>query len=129
VTANKITSTCCDGKEHHLTLAKDAKVTCDGKVSKLEDLKVGTPVCVTACENDKTKTSRVAAGSKTPAATRQSYRRNENLTGISLNSFWRNNKLFRNKMMRIKSLGLLCLTCAMGTTMLTSNLCAQQTKS
>jgi len=69
VSADKITSTCSEGKEHHHTLAKDAKVTCDGKVSKLEDLKVGTPVRVTACENDKTTTSRVAAGKKTPIVT------------------------------------------------------------
>ena len=64
VSGNKISSTCVDGEEHHHTLAKDAKVTCDGKHSKLEDLKVGMPVRVTTCTDEESQASCVAAGKK-----------------------------------------------------------------
>jgi hypothetical protein len=44
----KLTMTDKDGKnEHTHTVAKDAKVTCDGKECKLEDLKPGFMVTVT----------------------------------------------------------------------------------
>ena len=64
VSGNKITSTYGEGDEHHHTLAKDAKVTCDGKESKLDDLKVGMPVRVTTCTDDDAKASCVSAGKK-----------------------------------------------------------------
>ena len=64
VSQNKITSTCAKGDEHQHTLAKDAKVVCDGKPSKLKDLKVGIPVSVTACIEDNSKTTCVTAGKK-----------------------------------------------------------------
>lgn len=64
VSENKITSTCCEGDEHQHTLAKDAKVTCDGKQSKLENLKAGMPVRVTTCAEDDSKASCVSAGKK-----------------------------------------------------------------
>ena len=62
VSASVITSTCVEGDEWQHTLAKNAKVTCDGKPSKLADLKVGTAVRVTVCADDDSKTSCVAAG-------------------------------------------------------------------
>jgi uncharacterized Zn finger protein len=68
VSENKITSTCVEGDEHHHTLAKGAKVTIDGKESKLTNLKVGMPVRVTTCADDDSKTSCVSAGKKTSAA-------------------------------------------------------------
>ncbi len=64
VSGNKITSTGVKGNEHHYTLAKDAKVTFDGKTSKLSDLKVGMPVRVTTCAEDDSKASSVSAGKK-----------------------------------------------------------------
>jgi hypothetical protein len=64
VSGNQITSTCGDGREHRHTLTKDAKVTCDGKQSKLEDLKAGMPVRVTVTPEDDSKASRVSAGKK-----------------------------------------------------------------
>ena len=42
----KITVTDKDGKDHALTVAKDAKISCDGKDCKLADLKKGTAVTV-----------------------------------------------------------------------------------
>jgi acylphosphatase len=42
----KITVT-ADGKDHILTVARDADVSCDGKACKLEDLKKGASVAVT----------------------------------------------------------------------------------
>ena len=64
VSGNQITSTCIEGDEHHHTLAKDARVTCDGKKSKLNDLKAGMPVRVTTCTDDDSQTSCVSAGKK-----------------------------------------------------------------
>jgi hypothetical protein len=42
----KITVTDKDGKDHAMTVAKDAKISCDGKDCKLEDLKKGATVTV-----------------------------------------------------------------------------------
>lgn len=64
VSGNQITSTCVEGDEHHHTLATDSKVTCDGKQSKLDDFKVGTPVRVTTSTDDDSKASCVSAGKK-----------------------------------------------------------------
>jgi|SRR4051812_31467610 len=52
---NKLTMTDKDGKnEHTHDVAKDAKITCDGKECKLEDLQKGTMVTVTvASQGDK----------------------------------------------------------------------------
>ena len=41
VVGDKLTTTCGEGKQHCHTMAKDAKVTCDGKDSKVADLKAG----------------------------------------------------------------------------------------
>jgi hypothetical protein len=68
VTGNKVASTCSQGKEHHHTLTKDAKVTCDGKESKLADLKAGTPIRVTQCKDDRSKASSVESGKHLAAA-------------------------------------------------------------
>lgn len=43
----KLTIADKDKKEHSCTVAKDAKISCDGKVCKLEDLKKGVKVKVT----------------------------------------------------------------------------------
>ena len=43
----KLTMTGKNGKEHSHAVAKDAKITCDGKDCKLEDLKKGQTVTVT----------------------------------------------------------------------------------
>jgi hypothetical protein len=43
----KLTITDKDKKEHSCTVAKDAKITCDGKECKLDDLKKGVKVKVT----------------------------------------------------------------------------------
>jgi len=55
-----------DGKnEHTHSVAKDAKVTCDGKDCKLEDLKKGAQVTVTTKEGDPTVAVKIDA-STTP---------------------------------------------------------------
>jgi len=43
----KLTITDKDGKDHALMVAKDAKIQCDGKDCKLDDLKKGTTVTAT----------------------------------------------------------------------------------
>ena len=63
VSETQITSTCVEGDEWQHTLAENAKVTCDGKTSKLASLKVGLPVRVTTCLADDTKASCVSAAS------------------------------------------------------------------
>jgi hypothetical protein len=67
MTGDKLTTTCSDGKQHCHTVAKDAKVTCDGQASKAADLKVGTHVKVTTHKDDKTIATAVESGKKTPA--------------------------------------------------------------
>lgn len=67
MTGDKLTMTCSDGKQHSHTVAKDAKVTCDGKASKASDLKAGTPVRVTPHKDDKNVATAVESGKHIPA--------------------------------------------------------------
>ena len=68
VAGDNLTTTCSEGKEHCHTMAKDAKVTCDGKASKVSDLKAGADVRVTTHMDDKTLSAAVESGKHTPAA-------------------------------------------------------------
>jgi hypothetical protein len=63
VTAEKITmkGKGDTAKEHTHTLAANAKVTCDGKACKLEDLRPGQRVRVTTKADDRTTAIRVDA--------------------------------------------------------------------
>jgi hypothetical protein len=67
VAGDKLTTTCSEGKQHCHTVAKDAKVTCDGKDSKAADLKAGTPVRVSTHKDDKTVATAVESGKHIPA--------------------------------------------------------------
>lgn len=62
VVGNKLTTTCSQGKEHCHTMAKDAKITCDGKAGKAADLKAGTQVHVTCDKADKSIATAVTSG-------------------------------------------------------------------
>ncbi len=64
--ANKLTMTDKDGKnEATHEVAKTAKITCDAKECKLEDLKVGFKVKVTITkEGDKNVASKIEASTK-----------------------------------------------------------------
>ena len=53
MTGNRLVMTSKEGKECSHTLAKDAKVTCDGAVCKAETLKPGTKIRVTTLKDDK----------------------------------------------------------------------------
>jgi hypothetical protein len=68
VAGDKLTTTCSEGKTHCYTIAKDAKVTCDGQASKAADLKAGTPVRVTPCKDDKNLARAIDSGKNIPAA-------------------------------------------------------------
>jgi hypothetical protein len=50
-----------DGNRHSHTLAADAKVTCDGKDCKLEDLKPGQKIRVTTKKDDKKVATKIEA--------------------------------------------------------------------
>jgi hypothetical protein len=50
-----------DGKEHTHTVAADAKVTCDGKNCKLNDLKPGQRVRVWTAKDDAKAALKIAA--------------------------------------------------------------------
>jgi hypothetical protein len=50
-----------DNKEHSHTLAPDAKVTCDGKACKLDDLRAGQRIRVTTKAGDQATAIRVEA--------------------------------------------------------------------
>ena len=67
VIGDKLTTTCGEGKQHCHTVAKDAKVTCDGHNSKAADLKAGTCVRVTTTKDDKTVATAVESGKHIPA--------------------------------------------------------------
>jgi hypothetical protein len=60
VTADKLVMK-ADGKEHEHTLAKDAKITCDGKECKLEELKPGMKVRVTTKKGDNAIATKIQA--------------------------------------------------------------------
>ena len=62
VNGDKLTTTCNEGKQHCHTIAKDAKVTCDGHASKAADLKAGTCVRVTPHKDDKNVATAVDSG-------------------------------------------------------------------
>ena len=62
VVGDKLTTTCSEGHQHCHTLAKDAKVTCDGHAGKAADLKAGTCVRVTEKTDDKTVATGVESG-------------------------------------------------------------------
>lgn len=68
VVGNKVGSCCSEGNKHSHTLVKDAKVTCDGKASKLSDLKEGTPIRVTTSKDDKSLATCVESGKDIHAA-------------------------------------------------------------
>lgn len=59
----KLTMTDKEGKEHTHPVAADAKITCDGKDCKLEDLKAGYRVKVTT-KDDSNTAIRIEAQSK-----------------------------------------------------------------
>lgn len=69
VIGDKLTTTCSEGHQHCHTMAKDAKVTCDGKASKAADLKAGTCVRVTEHKNDKNVATAVDSGKHIPEMT------------------------------------------------------------
>ena len=62
VEGDKLNTTCSKGNQHCHTLAKDAKVTCDGKASKASDLKAGTCVHVTVKKDDTNTATAVESG-------------------------------------------------------------------
>ena len=66
-TGEKLTTTCSQGKRHEYTLAKDAKVTCDGQACKAADLKAGATVRVTTQKDDKTVATGIDCGKHIPA--------------------------------------------------------------
>ena len=55
-----------DDHHHHHTVAKDAKVSCDGQTCNLADLKAGTPIRVTTRKGDKNVVTAIEAGKPIP---------------------------------------------------------------
>ena len=53
MTGSKLVMANKEGKECSHTLAKDAKLTCDGTVCKAEDLKAGSKIRVTTKKDDR----------------------------------------------------------------------------
>jgi hypothetical protein len=67
VAGDKLVSTCKDGNEHSHTLAKDAKLTCDGTTCKSSDLKAGSKIRITLNKDDKNVATRVESLNKETA--------------------------------------------------------------
>lgn len=55
ITGNQLVAAGEQGEQNHYTVAKDTRVTCDGKESKLSELKKGATIRMTLCEDDETK--------------------------------------------------------------------------
>jgi len=64
VSADSITVTDKDGKDHALTVVKTAKVTIDGQEAKLSDLKEKSMVTVTLNADNKTQADRIEVKTK-----------------------------------------------------------------
>lgn len=74
VVGDKLTTTCSKGHQHCYTMAKDAKVTCDGKAGKAADLKAGTDVRITTSKDAKMVATAVESGKNvtpTPAVAKK----------------------------------------------------------
>jgi hypothetical protein len=63
--AGKLTMKDKDGKEHSHTIAPDAKITCDGKECKVEDLKPGYKLKVTMKEDQPNTVAKIEATKET----------------------------------------------------------------
>ncbi len=70
LSGDKLTSASSEGGEHHYTVAKEAKVTCDGKDAKLADLKLGSTIRLTVCKDDENRILAVDCGKHIPSGTR-----------------------------------------------------------
>lgn len=66
ITGDKLVMSSKDGKEHSHILAKDAKLSLDGKVCKPADLKAGTKIRVTIQSADKHLATRIEGLEKNP---------------------------------------------------------------
>jgi hypothetical protein len=64
VSGTKLVMTDKAGKEHSHTVAKDAKVTLDGRDAKLADLQPGMKIKVTTPKNDLTRATKIEAEKK-----------------------------------------------------------------
>jgi hypothetical protein len=62
VVGDKLNTTCCEGKQHSHTVAKDTKVTCDNHPSQAADLKAGTQVRVTTRKDNPTVATTIESG-------------------------------------------------------------------
>ncbi len=69
VSGNHLTSTCGKGDEQQFTVAKDAKITCDGKPSRLTDLEEGTTIRMTLSVDDKRLVRAIDSGAHIPELT------------------------------------------------------------
>ncbi|MFN7291436.1 MAG: hypothetical protein ACK5T6_12670 [Pirellula sp.] len=66
VAGNKLTSTSVNGDEHTYTVPEDAKVTCNGKTSKAAEIKAGSTIRMTMCNDDKNKVNAIDCGKHIP---------------------------------------------------------------
>jgi hypothetical protein len=62
ISGDQLISTCSEGDEHHYTVAKDARITCDGKESDLADLEEGATIRMTLCEGDESTITAIDCG-------------------------------------------------------------------
>lgn len=66
VAGDTLTVTCDEGDEQQYTVAKDAKVTCEGKASKLADLNKGATIRMTLCNDDEDRVIAVDCEKRMP---------------------------------------------------------------
>lgn len=73
VSADKLTMTNTEGKEHSHTLAANVKVTCDGKTCTAADLKAGMKIRVTTDTADRHAAARIEALDRDAAFANRSH--------------------------------------------------------
>jgi hypothetical protein len=66
VTGDKLTCNCAKGEKHEYAIAKGTRVTCDGQESKISELKNGSTVRLTMCQDDKNKVMAIDCGKNIP---------------------------------------------------------------
>ena len=66
VSGNRLTSTCSKGDQHHYTVAKDAKITCNGKAGSLNDVEEGATIRMTMCQDEQNKVTAIDCGRHIP---------------------------------------------------------------
>jgi hypothetical protein len=66
VTGDQLSCTSSEGQSRHYTIAEKVEVTCDGKPSRLKDLRPGDAIRMTMCQDDPQQIVAIDCGEQVP---------------------------------------------------------------